>query len=130
MRFYLWSVALAAALIYLPYLVVATGRVKVGYDLSAPRRMLDRLPGWAQRATWAHQNALESFPIFAAAVFAAMLARVPEAQATLPLGLYLGARTLYPLFYILDWPLPRAAMFASGSAAIALLFVDAIQAAG
>jgi uncharacterized MAPEG superfamily protein len=39
-----WGVAIAAILIYLPYGLVAYGRVKSGFDPNAPRRFLTNFP--------------------------------------------------------------------------------------
>jgi uncharacterized MAPEG superfamily protein len=86
------------------FLVVASGRVQVGYDLSAPRAMFDKLPPYAQRATWAHQNSFEAFMIFTAA---ALMAYVTGQNSSLAVGsaiAFLIARTLYSVFYILDIP--------------------------
>ncbi|MDE5088163.1 MAG: MAPEG family protein, partial [Trichodesmium sp. St16_bin2-tuft] len=68
---FLDCIALGAILIYAPFLVVAYGRVTVGYDLGAPRAMFEKLPDYAKRATWAHQNSFETFILFAAASFMA-----------------------------------------------------------
>ena len=38
------SIAIGAMLVYVPFLLVAYGRFKVGYDLGAPRAMFDKLP--------------------------------------------------------------------------------------
>jgi uncharacterized MAPEG superfamily protein len=109
--FLLISVALAAILVYVPFFAVGYGRFSVGYDKSAPRAMLDKLPPFAQRATWAHENAFESMILFAPA---ALMAYVTGQQSTVALGAavaYLVARALYPVFYILDVPLLRSLMF-------------------
>lgn len=119
----LYCIVAAAALIYLPFLVVASGRVQVGYDLSAPRAMFDKLPPYAQRATWAHQNSFEAFMIFTAA---ALMAYVTGQNSSLAVGAaiaFLIARSLYSVFYILDIPLARSLMYAIGSACSATLFV-------
>lgn len=119
----LYCIVAAAALIYLPFLVVASGRVQVGYDLSAPRAMFDKLPPYAQRATWAHQNSFEAFMIFTAA---ALMAYVTGQHSSLAVGAaiaFLIARTLYSVFYILDIPFARSFMYAIGSACSATLFV-------
>jgi len=52
---FLYCIAAAALLIYLPF-CLWFARVRVGFDLAAPRAMFDKLPLYAQRATWAHQN--------------------------------------------------------------------------
>jgi uncharacterized MAPEG superfamily protein len=109
--FLLVSIGLAAVLVYLPFLAVGYGRFAVGYDKAAPRAMLAKLPAYAQRATWAHENAFESMILFAPA---ALMAYVTQQQSTLALGAavaYLGARSLYPLFYIFNIPVLRSLMF-------------------
>ena len=62
MIIFLYSIAAAAVLIYLPFLVVAYARARIGYEMfSTPRAMFEKLPPYAQRATWAHQNTFEAF---------------------------------------------------------------------
>ena len=73
MTIFLYAIAAAAVLIYLPFLVVGYARMRVGYDTSAPRAMFDKLPPYAQRATWAHQNSFEAFMVFVAAALMAFL---------------------------------------------------------
>lgn len=110
--FLLVSVALTALLVYVPFFAVGYGRFTVGYDKSAPRAMLAKLPAYAQRATWAHENAFESLILYAPA---ALMAYVTQQQTTVAFGAataYLVARLLYPVFYILDVPLLRSLMFA------------------
>lgn len=122
----LYCIAAAAVLIYLPFLVVAYGRVSVGYDISAPRAMFDKLPDYAQRATWAHQNAFEAFTIFAPA---ALMAYVTGQNSSLAIGVaiaFILARFLYSVFYIFNIPLARSLMFAIGSLCSATLFVLSI----
>ena len=125
----LYCIVAAAVLIYLPFLIVGYGRVKVGYDLSAPRAMFDKLPPYAQRATWAHQNSFEAFMIFAAA---ALMAYVTGQNSSLAVGVaiaFIIARSLYSLFYTLDIPLARSLMFAIGSACSGTLFVISLLSA-
>ncbi|MGF1479860.1 MAG: MAPEG family protein [Cyanophyceae cyanobacterium] len=118
----LYSIVGAALLIYVPFLPVAYARFQVGYNMGAPRSMFDKLPGYAQRATWAHQNAIEAFPIFAAA---ALMAYVTGANSPLIPGIaltFLGARLLHGVFYISDFPWGRSLMFAIGSLCSFTLF--------
>ncbi len=112
---FLYCIAAAAGLIYLPFLVVAYTRVRVGWDIAAPRAMFDKLPPYAQRATWAHQNSFEAFMIFAAA---ALMAYVTGLNSTVAVGAALTfviARLLYSVFYILNIPVARSLMFAIGT---------------
>ncbi|HEY9637545.1 MAG TPA: MAPEG family protein [Coleofasciculaceae cyanobacterium] len=116
-------IAVAAALIYLPFLVVAYARVTVGYDIGAPRAMFDKLPPYAQRATWAHQNSFETFTIFA---IGAVMAYVTGQNSSLAIGAaitFVISRLLYSAFYIFNIPLARSLMFVIGSACSAILFV-------
>ena len=120
---FLASIVAAAVLVYLPFLVVAYGRLQVGYDSAAPRAMFDKLPDYAKRATWAHQNAFESFMLFAAA---ALMAYVTGVNSSLAVGAaiaYLIARLLFPVFYILNVAAARSLMFAIGTLCIGTLMV-------
>ena len=119
----LLCIAIAALLVYVPFFAVGYGRFQVGYDRSAPRSMLEQLPPFAKRATWAHQNAFEAFIFFASA---ALMAYVTGQDSVLALGAaiaYIIARLLYPIFYILDIPSLRSLMFGIGSLGTILLFV-------
>ncbi|MBW4661644.1 MAG: MAPEG family protein [Drouetiella hepatica Uher 2000/2452] len=119
----LYCVVAAAALIYFPFLVVGYGRVKVGYDTSAPRALFDKLPAFAQRATWAHENSFESFVLFTAAALMAYVTQVSSPLAAQAAIAYVIARFLYSLFYILNVPLGRSLMFAVGSTTIGTLMI-------
>lgn len=119
----LYAIAAAAALIYLPFLVVGYSRMRVGYEPRAPRLMFDKLPPYAQRATWAHQNSFEAFMIFAAAALMAYVTGQNSALAAGAAIAFVIARTLYSVFYIFNIPLARSLMFAIGSVCSATLFV-------
>jgi uncharacterized MAPEG superfamily protein len=116
------SIVGATFLIYLPFLVVGYARAKVGYDTSAPRAMFDKLPPYAQRATWAHQNAFEAFIIYLAAALMAYVTGVNSPLAAGAVFAFLIARLFYPLFYILDIPILRSLMFGIGSLSCFTLF--------
>nr|WP_192924996.1 MAPEG family protein [Sodalinema gerasimenkoae] len=126
----LLAIAIAAALIYLPYLWVGYARFRVGYDLAAPRAMFDRLPAYAQRATWAHQNSFETFLPFAAAAFMAYITNGGSATTTSAALVFLASRVAYSACYILNVPLLRSASFIVCSLATLLLFAVGLDAAG
>lgn len=116
-------ILLAAILVYVPFLLVGAARLQMGYDMSAPRTMTAKMPPYAQRANWAHQNSFESLTLFAPA---ALMAYVTGQESVVALGAaiaYVIARLLYSVFYILDIPLLRSAMFALGSLGIFTLFL-------
>jgi uncharacterized MAPEG superfamily protein len=126
MNIFLYSIAAAAVLIYLPFLVVGYARIRVGYDQSAPRAIFDKLPPYAQRATWAHQNSFEGFMIFAAAALMAYVTGVNSPIAVIAAIAFVAARFLYSIFYILNIPLMRSLMFAVGSLSWGTLFALSI----
>lgn len=105
------AVVIAAVLPFLPHLVkafIAHGKLPKGYDLRNPRasvaaaadntetgRLISRLQG-------AHQNGLEAFPMFAAAVLMAHAAGVPTERASLAATLFIYARLGYTVVYGLN----------------------------
>lgn len=124
---FLYCIAIAAFLIYVPFTLVAYARVQLGKEaLATPRAIVDKLPPYAQRATWAHQNAFEAFMLFAAA---ALMAYVTGVNSSVGVGAaiaFLVARLLHAVFYILNIPLARGLMFAVGLLCIATLFVQSL----
>ncbi len=126
----LGCVTIAAALIYLPFLVVAYGRFQAGFDMEKPRALFDRLPAYAQRATWAHQNAFETFMIFAVGALMAYVTRQDAPEVAWAAIAFVIARTLYPVFYILNVPAGRSAMFAIGTMSTITLFAFSLMKQG
>ncbi|ABG51928.1 conserved hypothetical protein [Trichodesmium erythraeum IMS101] len=120
---FLDCIVLGSILVYAPFLVVAYGRVTVGYDMGAPRAMFEKLPGYAKRATWAHQNSFETFILFAAASFMAYLTELDSALAIGASVAFVIGRFFYSIFYILDIPIGRSLMFAISSSGTAILFI-------
>lgn len=125
----LYAIAGAAITIYLPFLVVAYGRAQVGNDLHAPRTLFDKLPPYAQRATWAHSNSFEAFMIFAAAALMAYVTGVDSVWATAAALIFVIVRILYSVFYILDIPVGRMLMFALSSLCSGTLFILSLMTA-
>ncbi len=123
----LLCIAIAAVLIYVPFLVVAYGRVQAGFDMANPRALFDKLPNYAKRATWAHENSFESFMLFAAGALMAVMTQVESVWATGAAISYVVARSLYSPFYILNVPILRSLMFGVGTLAIATLMGLSLQ---
>ncbi|MBD2663020.1 MAPEG family protein [Richelia sinica] len=119
---FLYAIAAAAILIYVPFLVVGYARAQVGYDTAAPRAMFDKLPDYGKRATWAHQNSFEAFMIFAAAAMMAYVTGVNSPFGALAAIAFVVSRLLYSTFYILNIPVLRSLMFAIGSLSSGTLF--------
>ncbi|MEL6555093.1 MAG: MAPEG family protein [Cyanobacteria bacterium J06621_11] len=125
----LCSIVAGAALIYFPYLAVAAGRFQVGYEMGAPRSMFDKLPDYAQRASWAHDNAWESFALYAPAALMAFVVELPAQQVLGSVVIYLVARVTYALFYILNVPILRSLSWAFSISSIVSLYLASCQAA-
>ncbi|PSF36204.1 MAPEG family protein [Aphanothece hegewaldii CCALA 016] len=122
----LYSILAAFILIYIPFMVVGYARMKIGYDTSAPREMFDKLPNYAKRATWAHQNAFETFMPFAAAAILAYVTGVNSNLAAITAIAFVIARSFYPVFYIANIPILRSLMFGIGSLSTFTLFILSI----
>jgi uncharacterized MAPEG superfamily protein len=118
----LYSIVGAAVSIYIPFLVVGYARAKVGYDTSAPRAMFDKLPDYAKRATWAHQNSFETFTIYAPAALTAYVTGVSSNVAIACAIAFVICRLLFSLFYITNIPIARSLMFGIGSLCTFTLF--------
>ena len=125
----LCSIVAAAALIYFPYLVVAAGRFQVGYEMGAPRGMFDKLPDYAKRASWAHDNAWESFALYVPAALMGYVVTLPAQQVIGSVIVYLVARVAYALFYILNIPILRSLSWALSISSIFSLYLSSCQAA-
>jgi uncharacterized MAPEG superfamily protein len=114
----LGSIAVAAALVYFPYVLVAITRFQVGFDLSAPRAIFDKLPDYGKRASWAHQNSWEAFILYGAAALMAYVTKQDSPTVVNCAIGFIGARLLYSIFYIINFPIGRSLMFGVGSVAI------------
>jgi uncharacterized MAPEG superfamily protein len=91
--------------------------------VSAPRAIFDKLPDYGKRATWAHENSLEVFMIFAAAALTAYVTGVDTPLAAVAALAFVSTRLFYSIFYILNVPILRSLMFGIGSLGTATLFV-------
>jgi uncharacterized MAPEG superfamily protein len=129
-RMLLYGIAIAAFLVYLPYFVVAYARVAVGFDMNSPRAMFDRLPPFAQRATWAHQNSFEVFMLFVAATVMVYITGNASNETSLLVISFLAARFGFCIFYILDLPFLRSPMWVISMVCIASLMSASFKAIG
>jgi uncharacterized MAPEG superfamily protein len=120
------SIAAATVAIYFPYGAVVYGRMQVGMDYAAPRALFDKLPDFAKRATWAHQNSFETFPPFAAAALMAYVTGVTSDSAGIAAIAFVVSRFLFSIFYILNVPPLRSLMFGVGTAATITLFSQSL----
>jgi uncharacterized MAPEG superfamily protein len=101
----------------------------VGFDLGAPRASFDKLPDYAKRANWAHQNSFETFVTFTAAAFMAYLTQQNSPYVANLAIAFVVSRFLFSIFYIINFPLGRSLMFGIGSFATVTLMIMSIQSA-
>ncbi|MFN3679666.1 MAPEG family protein [Thermosynechococcus sp.] len=127
-----WLLALslltATLLIYFPYIFVVVGRLQAGFDMAAPRALFEKLPPFAQRAVWAHENSFETFMPFAAAVLLTLFVGVNNSTVAIASLSFVAARFLYSICYIANFPLGRSLMFGVGTAATLTLFWQSLTA--
>lgn len=117
-----WMILVAGLL---PYWPAVASKWRRDYDNAAPRAGVDRLTPRAQRAYWAQLNAFEAFPLFAAAVIIAHLARADQAWVDGFAIVFAGFRAGYTLAYIHDRPMLRSLLWAGGLLCVIGLFVAA-----
>lgn len=123
----LGAIIAASVLIYFPYTVVAYGRYQVGMDLAAPRALFDRLPDYAKRATWAHQNSFETFLTFLAGALMAYITQVQSPWAGWAAIAFVVSRFLFSICYIFNFPPGRSLMFGVGTFSTATLMILSFQ---
>lgn len=117
-----WMILVAGLL---PYWATVASKWRRDYDNAAPRAGVDRLQPRQQRAYWAQLNAFEAFPLFAAAVIIAHLARAPQPWVDALAAAFVGFRIIYTLAYIYDKPTLRSLVWTGGFLSVIGLFVAA-----
>ena len=115
-----WCVLIAALL---PYALVKYAKAGSGSDNRYPREDYDILQPKQRRAYAAHQNALESFPFFAAAVIIAVTMDAPVFTVNVLATLYVLLRIAHALLYIFNRPALRSAAFSMAMAVNVVIFV-------
>ena len=113
----------------LPYLWTAVAKV-IGprYDNRRVREWQSRLEGRALRAHFAHLNAFEAFPFYAAAVLAAMATQADMARVTMLSIAFVVARVLHGVAYIADVAVARSLVWFAGIACVVGIFLAALGA--
>lgn len=115
-----WCVLIAALL---PYALAKYAKSGVRSDNRYPREDYDNFPPRNRRAYAAHQNALESFPFFAAAVIIAVTMGASVSTVNMLAALYILLRLAHALLYIVNRPMARSLTFAAAMAVNVAIFV-------
>jgi uncharacterized MAPEG superfamily protein len=106
-----WSVALGFGYVFLAAFL---GTHQRGLKWNASNRDGEPQPltGFAARAARANQNFLETFPFFAAAVLAVVVAQHTTPQTALGAKIYFWSRLAYLPIYVVGIPYLRTAVWA------------------
>ena len=118
-----WMVLVAAML---PYIAVGYAKLRPNYNNHAPRVGIEQLPPAKQRAYWAHLNAFEAFPPFAAAVIIAHLAHALQPLVDGLAIAFVIARVAHLLLYIKDAAALRSIAWTVGMGCMVGLFVASV----
>jgi len=111
----LWCLFVAALLHVGSKLPLALAQTRDGgLDNHNPRDQQARLSGWGRRAKAAHENQIESFPLFAAGVLVATLVAKGGASIDLLAGAYVAARLIYLGLYLADLAPLRSMVWGAG----------------
>ena len=103
MTILIWCLFLAGLLPLLAKGPVAFAMNKLGgYNNNHPRDQQSKLTGYGARALAAHQNAFESFIIFAPAILLAITTNHTGDKIQLLAMFYVGLRIAYNIFYLMD----------------------------
>ena len=113
----------------MPYLWTAVAKTAgARYDNRDVRGWQARLTGLPHRATAAHLNSFEAFPLFAVAVLAAYLARA-DAQRTMQLAIaFVALRLVYGVVYLLDIAVLRSLVWFAAIGCAVAIFLGALKA--
>ncbi len=84
------------------------------FDNNNPRQQMAQLEGLPARALAAQQNAWEAAIIFMGAFFVAYLKNVPLEQLDTTAIVFLVARILHAVFYLVNWGTLRSVIFGVG----------------
>ena len=106
-----WSVLLGLVYVFLAA-ALATAQRGAAWNVGNRDGVLKPLSGPAARAHRANRNFLETFPFFAAAVLAVVLARTNNAHTALGAQLYFWGRVVYLPLYVIGIPYLRTLAWA------------------
>ncbi|KAF8952218.1 hypothetical protein CPC16_009902 [Podila verticillata] len=138
-NFPVFSMVLAAGLAYIPHFLrgFIVLRATKRWDNVNPRGQMERIQAkmtkedWqmAKRAEGAHNNGIETLPVFYGAVLAALYTGVPKDTVNFYAGLFVATRALFNVVYIFNTnqgtALIRTGLWTAGIASCVKLFLAA-----
>jgi uncharacterized MAPEG superfamily protein len=120
----IWSVALA----FVQMLVAACGAtLQFGLpDVADNRESLPAATGWTGRAQRAHRNMLENLVLFAVLVLATEVTNKNSAMTGLGAQLFLGARLIYAVTYVIGVPWLTTGVWVVSVAGLIVIFLQLV----
>ena len=124
MMLLLWAVALAFAQ---ALIAVQGALMQVGLPmLAGNRENMPVITGWAGRAARAHRNMLENLALFIPLIVICVLSGKTNAMTLLGAQLFLWARLIYVLVYLVGIPWLRTAIWGVSVIGMVLIFLQLI----
>ncbi len=111
LKYLAWSIVLGLVYVLLAT-ALSTAQRGLNWNVGNRDGATQPLTGTAARAHRASRNFLETFPFFAAAVLAVMLAKTGTAQTAMGAMLYFWGRVLYLPVYVVGIPYLRTLVWA------------------
>ena len=100
--------------ILLTYITVLIAKWDKRYDNAYPRAWLDKQEGQKRRAYYAHQNGMETFPVFATAVIIAHQMHAQQSTVDALAIAFVISRIMYTMCYIFNKPSLRSVVWFIG----------------
>ena len=125
-----WSLCLSVVVVLLSTIPLTLGRIKAGYsveNMSAPRALFDQLPDFGKRAVWCHQNCWESISIHAPACILCLITLPDSNLSLIAAWMHPLLRFLYIGAYVLNIPIARGLIWASGVFTTLVLYKEGIS---
>lgn len=112
----------------LPYILTGVAKFAgKGYDNASPRDYLSKQEGVVKRANYAHLNAFEAFPAFAAAVIMAHIAGISHGAINILSILFIICRVFHGIFYIMNRPSLRSLVWVLGFICVITLMLISLR---
>jgi uncharacterized MAPEG superfamily protein len=121
---------LGAVVIIIATIAIPKVMARGAFDNAKPRDPDFYKDPFRARALWAHQNGIESFPLFAAAVILAEMRGVHQPVVDGLAAAFLIVRIAYVAAYLGDKPRLRSAVFGVGFAVTLAIFFTPLWATG
>lgn len=121
---------LGAVILIIGTIGIAKAKGRGQFDNARPRDPDFYKDPFRARALWAHQNGLETFPLFAAAVILAEMRGVRQPVVDGLAIAFLIARIAFVAAYLGDRPRLRSALFTVGFALTLAIFFSPLWAKG